>query len=81
METTVGYSPNKSQNLVLMGGTLSLCGIPPLGCFWSKDEILTHSWLYSPIFAIIDCSTAGFTTFYMFRIYLPHFTQLNQEGM
>ncbi|KAK8578657.1 hypothetical protein V6N13_100484 [Hibiscus sabdariffa] len=34
-------------------GTLSLCGIPPLACFWSKDEILSDSWLYSPIFAII----------------------------
>nr|YP_010561072.1 NADH dehydrogenase subunit F [Rhamnus cathartica]UYW36343.1 NADH dehydrogenase subunit F [Rhamnus cathartica] len=88
METIVGYSPNKSQNMVLMGGlrkhvpitktafllgTLSLCGIPPLACFWSKDEILNDSWLYSPIFAIIACSTAGLTAFYMFRIYLLTF--------
>nr|YP_009529490.1 NADH-plastoquinone oxidoreductase subunit 5 [Aphananthe aspera]ARC97626.1 NADH-plastoquinone oxidoreductase subunit 5 [Aphananthe aspera]AXX76685.1 NADH-plastoquinone oxidoreductase subunit 5 [Aphananthe aspera]QWK47134.1 NADH-plastoquinone oxidoreductase subunit 5 [Aphananthe aspera] len=88
METIVGYSPDKSQNLVLMGGlrkhvpitkisfllgTLSLCGIPPLGCFWSKDEILNDSWLYSPIFALIACSTAGLTAFYMFRIYLLTF--------
>nr|CUR04854.1 ndhF [Acacia murrayana] len=85
MEAIVGYSPDKSQNLVLMGGltkhvpitktaflvgTLSLCGIPPFACFWSKDEILNDSWLYSPIFAIIACSTAGLTAFYMFRIYL-----------
>nr|UWV18948.1 NADH-plastoquinone oxidoreductase subunit 5 [Anthyllis barba-jovis] len=85
MEAIVGYSPNKSQNMVLMGGltkhapitktafligTLSLCGIPPFACFWSKDEILNDSWLYSPIFAIIACSTAGLTAFYMFRIYL-----------
>jgi len=47
-----------------------LCGIPPFACFWSKDEILNDSWLYSPIFAIVACSTAGFTAFYMFRIYL-----------
>nr|QVX28431.1 NADH-plastoquinone oxidoreductase subunit 5 [Tabaroa caatingicola] len=85
MEAILGYSPDKSQNMVLMGGltkhvpitktaflmgTLSLCGIPPLACFWSKDEILNDSWLYSPIFAIIACSTAGLTAFYMFRIYL-----------
>nr|CUR07855.1 ndhF [Acacia uncinella] len=85
MEAVVGYSPDKSQNMVLMGGltkhvpitktaflvgTLSLCGIPPFACFWSKDEILNDSWLYSPIFAIIACSTAGLTAFYMFRIYL-----------
>nr|UNZ11425.1 NdhF [Hippophae rhamnoides subsp. turkestanica] len=88
METIVGYSPDKSQNIVLMGGlrkhipitktafllgTLSLSGIPPLACFWSKDEILNDSWLYSPIFAIIACSTAGLTAFYMFRIYLLTF--------
>nr|QJF59523.1 NADH dehydrogenase subunit 5 [Tinospora sinensis] len=88
MESIVGYSPDKSQNMALMGGltkyapitkvsflvgTLSLCGIPPLACFWSKDEILNDSWLYSPIFAIIACFTAGLTAFYMFRIYLLTF--------
>nr|YP_009461952.1 NADH dehydrogenase subunit 5 [Forestiera isabelae]AUT84189.1 NADH dehydrogenase subunit 5 [Forestiera isabelae] len=88
METIVGYSPDKSQNMALMGGlrkhvpitqisfllgTISLCGIPPLACFWSKDEILNDSWLYSPIFAIIAWSTAGLTAFYMFRIYLLTF--------
>lgn len=88
MEKVVGYSPEKSQNLVLMGGltkhvpitkisfllgTFSLCGIPPLACFWSKDEILNDSWLYSPIFGIIAWFTAGLTAFYMFRIYLLTF--------
>nr|YP_009435104.1 NADH dehydrogenase subunit 5 [Lobelia laxa]ATG25106.1 NADH dehydrogenase subunit 5 [Lobelia laxa] len=88
MQTIVGYSPNKSQNMVFMGGlrkhvpitkssfllgTLSLCGIPPLACFWSKDEILNDSWVYSPIFAIIAWSTAGLTAFYMFRIYFLTF--------
>ena len=76
METIVGYSPDKSQNMVLMGGltkyipitkisfllgTLSLCGIPPLACFWSKDEILSNSLLYSPFFGIIASFTAGLT--------------------
>nr|WFF51662.1 NADH-plastoquinone oxidoreductase subunit 5 [Veronica arvensis] len=88
METVVGYSPDKSQNMSLMGGltkyvpitkisflvgTLSLCGIPPLACFWSKDEILNDSWLYSPIFSTIAWTTAGLTAFYMFRIYLLTF--------
>nr|YP_009926527.1 NADH-plastoquinone oxidoreductase subunit 5 [Typha orientalis]QNH91866.1 NADH-plastoquinone oxidoreductase subunit 5 [Typha orientalis] len=88
MEPIVGYSPEKSQNMVLMGGlrryvpitrttfllgTLSLCGIPPLACFWSKDEILNDSWLYSPIFAIIAFFTTGLTAFYMFRVYLLTF--------
>nr|YP_009333712.1 NADH dehydrogenase subunit 5 [Murraya koenigii]AOZ20666.1 NADH dehydrogenase subunit 5 [Murraya koenigii] len=88
MEAIVGYFPDKSQNMVLMGGlrkhvpitktaflvgTLSLCGIPPLACFWSKDEILNDTWLYSPIFATISFFTAGLTAFYMFRIYLLTF--------
>nr|YP_009664085.1 NADH dehydrogenase subunit 5 [Wightia speciosissima]QCW08302.1 NADH dehydrogenase subunit 5 [Wightia speciosissima] len=103
METIVGYSPDKSQNMVLMGGltkhvpitktsfllgTLSLCGIPPLACFWSKDEIINDSWLYSPIFAIIALATVGLTAFYMFRIYLLtfeghlniHFQNYNGNG-
>nr|YP_010940679.1 NADH-plastoquinone oxidoreductase subunit 5 [Bistorta ochotensis]WLS49854.1 NADH-plastoquinone oxidoreductase subunit 5 [Bistorta ochotensis]WLS49939.1 NADH-plastoquinone oxidoreductase subunit 5 [Bistorta officinalis] len=88
MEAIVGYSPEKSQNMVFMGGlkkhapitktafflgTLSLSGIPPLACFWSKDEILNDSWLYSPIFASISWATAALTAFYMFRIYLLTF--------
>nr|YP_009757979.1 NADH dehydrogenase subunit 5 [Cyclopogon longibracteatus]QIM61389.1 NADH dehydrogenase subunit 5 [Cyclopogon longibracteatus] len=88
MEPIVGYSPEKSQNMVLMGGltkyvpitkttfflgTLSLCGIPPLACFWSKDEILHDSWLYSPNFALIAWFTTGLTAFYMFRMYLLTF--------
>nr|YP_010447680.1 NADH dehydrogenase subunit 5 [Lactoris fernandeziana]DAZ89815.1 TPA_asm: NADH dehydrogenase subunit 5 [Lactoris fernandeziana] len=88
MEPIVGYSPEKSQNMVFMGGltkyvpitkktfllgTLSLCGIPPLACFWSKDEILNDSWLYSPMLAIIAYATAGLTAFYMFRVYLLTF--------
>ncbi|CAN6440832.1 unnamed protein product [Victoria cruziana] len=74
MEPIVGYSPAKSQNMVLMGGLtkyiLSLCGIPPLTCFWSKDN---DSWLYSPIFAIIAFYTVGLTAFYMFHMYLLTF--------
>nr|YP_010427682.1 NADH dehydrogenase subunit F [Gyrinops caudata]USN93084.1 NADH dehydrogenase subunit F [Gyrinops caudata] len=88
MEAIVGYSPYKSQNLAFMGGlrkhvpitktaflmgTLSLCGIPPLACFWSKDEIMNDSWVYSSLFALIAWSTAGLTAFYMFRIYLLTF--------
>nr|YP_009972185.1 NADH dehydrogenase subunit F [Kuepferia otophora]QNH70422.1 NADH dehydrogenase subunit F [Kuepferia otophora] len=88
MERLVGYSPYKSQNMVLMGGlgkhipitktsfffgTLSLSGIPPLACFWSKDEIINDSWLYSATFALIAWSTAGLTAFYMFRIYFLTF--------
>nr|YP_009578873.1 NADH-plastoquinone oxidoreductase subunit 5 [Pseudotaxus chienii]QBK34375.1 NADH-plastoquinone oxidoreductase subunit 5 [Pseudotaxus chienii] len=88
MEPIVGYCPGKSQNMALMGGlrkympitgitfllgTLSLSGIPPFACFWSKDQILSDSKLYSPIFGGITWFTAGLTAFYMFRMYLLTF--------
>ncbi|KAG6540642.1 hypothetical protein Mapa_017973 [Marchantia paleacea] len=88
MEPIVGYHPNKSQNMIFMGGlrqympitaitflfgTLSLCGIPPFACFWSKDEILVNSWLHFPILGSIAFFTAGLTAFYMFRIYFLTF--------
>nr|YP_009548364.1 NADH-plastoquinone oxidoreductase subunit 5 [Bommeria hispida]AYW15185.1 NADH-plastoquinone oxidoreductase subunit 5 [Bommeria hispida] len=88
IEKVVGYSPDKSQNMFSMGGlrrympitgttfligTLSLCGIPPLACFWSKDEIITESWLHSPFLGLLASSTASLTAFYMFRIHLLTF--------
>nr|YP_009700991.1 NADH-plastoquinone oxidoreductase subunit 5 [Manoao colensoi]QEQ14197.1 NADH-plastoquinone oxidoreductase subunit 5 [Manoao colensoi] len=88
MEPIVGYCPDKSQNMALMGGlrkympitgitfllgTLSLSGIPPFACFWSKDQILSDSKLYSPILGGITWFTAGLTAFYMFRMYLLTF--------
>nr|NP_777459.1 NADH dehydrogenase subunit 5 [Anthoceros angustus]Q859V1.1 RecName: Full=NAD(P)H-quinone oxidoreductase subunit 5, chloroplastic; AltName: Full=NAD(P)H dehydrogenase subunit 5; AltName: Full=NADH-plastoquinone oxidoreductase subunit 5 [Anthoceros angustus]BAC55396.1 NADH dehydrogenase ND5 subunit [Anthoceros angustus]BAC55496.1 NADH dehydrogenase ND5 subunit [Anthoceros angustus] len=88
MEPIVGYRPDESQNMIFMGGlrkhmpitgttfllgTLSLCGIPPFACFWSKDEIIADSWLYSPFIGWIALLTAGLTSFYMFRIYFLTF--------
>nr|YP_009709535.1 NADH-plastoquinone oxidoreductase subunit 5 [Asplenium nidus]QEW89350.1 NADH-plastoquinone oxidoreductase subunit 5 [Asplenium nidus] len=88
MEKVVGYSPTRSQNMFLMGGlrkympytgttfllgTLSLCGIPPLSCFWSKDQIIVESWLRSPYLGLLTSITAGLTAFYTFRIYLLTF--------
>nr|YP_010958460.1 NADH-plastoquinone oxidoreductase subunit 5 [Vandenboschia auriculata]ALO81745.1 NADH-plastoquinone oxidoreductase subunit 5 [Vandenboschia auriculata] len=88
MERFVGYSPNKNQNMLFMGGlrrympitgitfllgTLSLCGIPPLACFWSKDQIIVNSWVYSYSFGCIASFTAVLTGFYMFRMYFLTF--------
>nr|BEI32600.1 NADH dehydrogenase subunit F [Weissia exserta] len=88
MESIVGYSPNKCQNMAFMGGlrkympitgitfllgTFSLCGVPPFACFWSKDEIITDSWLYFSGLGWISWITAGLTAFYMFRIYFLTF--------
>lgn len=88
MEPVVGYNPNKSQDMGYMGGvrkhmpvtgasfligTLSLCGIPPFACFWSKDEILAETWSKMPVLGFIAWITAGLTAFYMFRMYFLTF--------
>nr|WKT06795.1 subunit 5 of NADH-plastoquinone oxidoreductase [Klebsormidium flaccidum]WKT06796.1 subunit 5 of NADH-plastoquinone oxidoreductase [Klebsormidium flaccidum] len=88
MEPLVGWDPAKSQNMLLMGGlrrfmpitgttfllgTLSICGIPPLACFWSKDAILAGAWAAHPILWAIAWATAGMTGLYMLRIYLLTF--------
>jgi NAD(P)H-quinone oxidoreductase subunit 5 len=88
MEPAVGYNPNKSQDMGYMGGirkympvtgitfligTLSLCGIPPFACFWSKDEILADAWAKMPVLGWIAWFTAGLTAFYMFRMYFLTF--------
>ena len=88
MEPVVGYHPERSQDMSYMGGirshmpitgvtffigTLSLCGIPPFACFWSKDEILADAWSKLPFLGWIAWLTAGLTAFYMFRIYLVTF--------
>nr|YP_009258390.1 subunit 5 of NADH-plastoquinone oxidoreductase [Spirogyra maxima]ANI25272.1 subunit 5 of NADH-plastoquinone oxidoreductase [Spirogyra maxima] len=88
MEPIVGYNPTKSQDMGYMGGlrkympitgntfligTLSLCGIPPFACFWSKDEILANAWTKFPVLGWLAWITAGITAFYMFRMYLLTF--------
>ena len=49
-------------------GTLAISGIPPFAGFFSKDEILYHTYLHSPIMYVIGVIVAMFTSFYMFRL-------------
>jgi NAD(P)H-quinone oxidoreductase subunit 5 len=63
-----------------LSGTLSLCGIPPLACLWSKDETTAESWLFSSSLGWITSITAGFTASYMFRIYFLTFEGFFRGG-
>jgi len=48
---------------------LAIAGIPPFSGFFSKDEILSACFAYSPIVGWIMTGIAAMTAFYMFRLY------------
>ncbi len=52
---------------------LAIAGIPPFSGFFSKDEILTAAFAYSPYMGWIMTGIAGMTAFYMFRLYFGIF--------
>ena len=48
---------------------LAISGIPPFSGFFSKDEILTACFAFSPAMGWIMTGIAAMTAFYMFRLY------------
>ena len=48
---------------------LAIAGIPPFSGFFSKDEILTACFAFSPLMGWVMTGIAGLTAFYMFRLY------------
>ncbi len=62
-------------------GTMSICGIPLLAGFYSKDEVVYqtlergHPWMYA-----VAALTAGITAFYMFRMFFIAFFGKNRAG-
>ena len=48
---------------------LAIAGIWPLSGFFSKDEILTACFAFSPVMGWTMTAIAGLTAFYMFRLY------------
>lgn len=48
---------------------LAISGIPPFSGFFSKDEILTACFQFSPAMGWIMTVIAAMTAFYMFRLY------------
>ena len=54
--------------ITMLIGTLAISGIPPFAGFFSKDEILAHTFTYSPVFYVVGVITAMLTSFYMFRL-------------
>jgi NADH-quinone oxidoreductase subunit L len=60
--------------ITMLIGTIAISGIPPFAGFFSKDEILAHTFTQSTSMYVIGVITAMFTSFYMFRmIYLTFY--------
>ncbi|MBI3517939.1 MAG: NADH-quinone oxidoreductase subunit L [Bacteroidetes bacterium] len=49
-------------------GTIAISGIPPFSGFFSKDEILAHTYEHSPTLWFFGQVASMLTAFYMFRL-------------
>jgi len=59
---------------------LAIAGIPPFSGFFSKDEILTACFRFSPVMGWIMTVIAAMTAFYMFRLYYGIFWGSSESG-
>ncbi|MEO6547276.1 MAG: NADH-quinone oxidoreductase subunit L [Ferruginibacter sp.] len=60
-------------HITFLLGCLAIAGMPPFSGFFSKDEILAHSFARHPAFWVIGVLGAMMTAFYMFRLYAMTF--------
>ncbi|HEX6159592.1 MAG TPA: NADH-quinone oxidoreductase subunit L, partial [Thermoanaerobaculia bacterium] len=65
------YMPRTHWTMLV--ATIAIAGLPPLAGFFSKDEILANAFGYSTPIWILGAIAAGFTAFYMFRLYFMTF--------
>jgi NADH-quinone oxidoreductase subunit L len=56
-------------HITFLIGCLAIAGIWPFSGFFSKDEILTACFEFSPVMGYTMTVIAGMTAFYMFRLY------------
>jgi NADH-quinone oxidoreductase subunit L len=60
-------------NWTFLIACLAIAGIPPFSGFFSKDEILSACYEYSPYMGATMTFIAALTAFYMFRLYYSIF--------
>lgn len=63
----------KVTHLTFLTACLAIAGIWPLSGFFSKDEILSATYEFSPYLGVAMTFIAGLTAFYMFRLYFGIF--------
>lgn len=61
-------------NFTFLIGCLAIAGIPGLSGFFSKDEILAHTFASNKILYVLALVGALMTAFYMFRLYFITFS-------
>lgn len=54
--------------VTMLIGTIAISGIPPFSGFFSKDEILAHTYEHSPTLWFFGMVASMLTAFYMFRL-------------
>ncbi len=54
--------------ITMLIGTIAISGLPPFSGFFSKDEILAHTYEHSKILWLLGMITSMLTAFYMFRL-------------
>ena len=54
--------------ITMLIGTIAISGIPPFSGFFSKDEILAHTYEHSPTLWFFGMVASMLTAFYMFRL-------------
>jgi len=56
-------------HITFLIGTLAIAGVFPFAGFFSKDEILSKVYAFSPFMFIVLMFTSALTAIYMFRLY------------
>jgi NADH-quinone oxidoreductase subunit L len=62
------WSKIKITAITMLIGTIAISGIPPFSGFFSKDEILAHTYEHSKTLWVLGMITSMLTAFYMFRL-------------
>jgi NADH-quinone oxidoreductase subunit L len=60
-------------NILMLIGCLALAGFPLTSGFFSKDEIIGHTWSFSTLIYATALFTAFLTAYYTFRLYFQVF--------
>src|SRR5687768_15430374 len=77
------YMPSTHWTMAI--ATYAIAGLPFLSGFISKDEILANAFTYGPALWVVGAIAAGFTAFYMSRLYFMtfwgHYRGAHVEGI